>query len=130
MQHTLKAPGPVCEGFSFTKSECSNLKKGMKPREAEKAVSCLLAKSNTEDICAYNVVSVCALEGVARACIDSATDKSCQAVMQKCKGQRWSKVTMTSCQAALSSVTDKNRPRLVSCIQEGCDVENCFYNLK
>ena len=126
----LEAPGPICAEFNFTKTECANLKAGMRPREAERAVSCLLAKSKTENICFGNALSLCAMRGAAHACIDPATEKSCVAVMVECEGRRWNSLTLTTCQAALSSVTDKNRPQVLGCMKERCDADDCFYNLK
>jgi hypothetical protein len=125
----LTAPGPQCESFSDTKRMCSGWKKGFKPRVAEKAVGCLLAMSGRKEICDFRRPTLCAKEALRSSCVDPATSVRCDSIMAGCAGQSYGNLTKPACMAALSAVSDWNRPKLATCMMEGCSVDYCFYDL-
>ena len=128
----LRAPGPQCESFSDTKSQCDKFARGMKPRAAQKAVACLLSKSGSKAICDFTVSQTCALEGITESCLDPATGPTCDAIVQNCGGGRRGRpsITKSECMHALSALPGANRSRVATCINESCGVQYCFYDLK
>lgn len=130
---TLKAPGPQCESFNDTKDDCNHLARGFKPRVAQKAVACILAKSGTQGVCDFQLVQKCAASAAADSCLDPATGPTCDTIVSTCGGRGRSRgpaVTKIACMHALSSLTGSNRSRVGSCIAESCGVDLCFYDLK
>lgn len=132
---TLRAPGPQCESFNDTKDDCSHLARGFKPRVAQKAVACILAKSGTQAICDFQLTQKCSASAAADSCLDPATGPTCDSIMAACSGGgrgrgRGTPLTKVACMHALSSLTGSNRSRVGSCIAESCGVELCFYDLK
>jgi hypothetical protein len=125
----LKSPGPTCESFMDTKSQCDATRSWLKPRIAEKAVQCHLAKSGTPAICKFNLVTDCVTEALSSACIDPAAVTTCKQVMNKCGTNKHGKLTDDACAAAVSAVSDAQRTKFVSCITEFCRFETCFYHL-
>lgn len=123
---TLRAPGPQCESFSDTKSICSKFARGFRPRVAEKAVECLLAKSGKQAICDFSVASQCGVAAVQKGCVDPSTQSTCQPIVRKCGNS----LQMRDCQALLSSVSSKNRRNMISCITEGCALDYCMYDIE
>lgn len=126
---TLVPPGPTCESFSDTRSQCGAIRSILKPRVAEKAVACHLAKSGTPAICQFNLVTDCATEALRSVCLEPAAVATCRGVMNKCSGDRWSRLDEDSCAAAVSAIADTHRAAFVSCITESCRFEPCFYHL-
>ena len=125
----LRAPGPQCESFSDTRRMCGVWRKGFQPRVAEKAVGCLLAMSGTRDVCDPSRIEACALQALRSACADTSAEARCDAIVAGCAGLRYATVTRSACVAALSAVVPWSRPRLASCMTEGCSVDGCFYDL-
>lgn len=127
----LKPPGPSCESFSDTKQQCDATKSWLKPRVAEKAVQCHLAKTGTTNVCKFNLVTECFIESLASACVDPAAQATCKNVMNRCGApkDRYTKLTEDSCVAAVSAVNDTYRSKFVSCITEFCRFETCAYHL-
>jgi hypothetical protein len=123
---TLRAPGPQCESFLDTKGMCSKLARGLKPRVAEKAVDCLLAKSGKQSICDFRVGSECAMSAVRKACIEPSTQSTCAPVVRACSGN----LSMKDCQSLLSAVESKHRRSMVSCMTEGCSIDYCMYDIE
>lgn len=123
---TLRAPGPQCESFADTRRLCGVLAKGLRPKVAEKAVECILARSGKQSVCDFNLANQCGLTAVQRGCLDPSTQNSCTALVRNCNGN----LQMRDCQALLSSVTSKNRRNMISCMTEGCSVEYCMYDVQ
>ena len=131
--NTLRAPGPQCESFNDTKDDGGHLARGFKPRVAQKAVACILAKSGTQAICDFSLVQKCSASAAADSCLDPATGPACDTIMSTCAGRgrgRGTTLTRVACMHALSALTGSNRSRVGSCIAESCGVELCFYDLK
>jgi len=131
----LKAPGPQCESFADTKSECGHLAKGLKPRPAQKAVDCFLSKSGTKAVCNFQLPEDCAMDAIADACIDPSVGPSCDSIMSNCtphgRGRHGSGgLSRDTCMRALSAVTSRNRSAVMSCVAESCNLSGCFYELK
>lgn len=125
----LKPPGPSCESFDDTKSECPKLATLFKPRVAAAAIECLNKRSGTKDVCEFNVSSICAYEALGSACRDPAVTPLCDKVIARCgtagKG-RYNKMSRESCEAGVSGVADGKRARFVACITESCRFETCL----
>lgn len=117
-------PGPHCESFSDTLSDCNSMRTGLQPRVAEKAVQCLLLKSGKRDICQFDVANKCGLAATKDACIDSFSDQPCRQAVAAC-GRR-SSLTLQRCQQVLSAVAPRSRRAVMSCITEGCSVDYCL----
>ncbi len=124
----LTPPGPSCESFSDTKSECPKLATLFKPRVAQAAIECLNRKSGTKEICEFNVSSICAYEALGSACLDPAAKATCDGVVARCGkgGGRYNKMSRESCEAGVSGVADAKRARFVACITESCRFETCL----
>jgi hypothetical protein len=123
---SIRAPSSQCESFSETKSMCSKLARGLKPKVAEKAVECLLAKSGKQPICVFGVANDCAMAAVKKACIDPATQVQCAPVVRHCGGR----LDMRDCQNLLSAVVSSNRREMIACMTEGCSTEYCMYDVR
>lgn len=123
----LKAPGPTCESFTDTKQECPTLGRLLKPRVAAAAVACLNRRSGTQDICEFNVGSICAYEALATACIDPSAKTACAKVVARCGPG--SKMHKSSCEAGVSAIADAKRAKFLSCITESCRFETCLVYL-
>jgi hypothetical protein len=128
---TLTAPGPTCESFGDTKKECPTLNQLLKPRVAAAAIECLRRKSGTQEICEFNITSICAYEALGAACLDPTAKVACDGVMAKCGGTsaprgRYNKMTRESCEAGVSGIADAKRKKFVSCISESCRFETCL----
>jgi hypothetical protein len=127
----LRAPGPQCESFTDTKQQCDRFAHGMKPRAAQRAVACLLAKSGSKAICDFEATQKCALEAIEASCIDPGTGPTCDAVVQNCgRGRGRPSITKAACMHALSALSGSNRARVATCMTESCGVQYCFYDLK
>lgn len=124
----LSAPGPTCESFADTKKECPTLNALLKPRVAEAANACLRRKSGTQEICEFNVTSICAYEALGAACKDPAAKPVCDKVMAKCGGAKgsYNKMSRESCEAGVSGIADSKKSRFISCISESCRFETCL----
>lgn len=123
---TLRAPGPQCESFSDTKRTCGKLARGLRPRVAEKAVDCLLAKSGKQAICDFTIASQCGIAAIQKGCVEPSTQAACTPIVRACGGS----LQMRDCQALLSSVTAKNRRSMISCMTEGCALDYCIYDIE
>jgi hypothetical protein len=123
---SLRAPGPQCESFDDTKSTCAKLGRGLRPRVAERAVDCILAKSGKQGICQFDVAMQCASSAVKKACIEPKTQAACAPLVKQCQGN----LKMSDCQAALSAVTAKNRKRMITCMTEGCGIDYCWWEVE
>jgi hypothetical protein len=123
---TLRAPGPQCESFSDTKAMCGKLARGLRPRVAEKAVDCILAKSGKQAVCDFNLGNQCALAAMQKGCIEPSTQAACTQIVRSCSGN----LPMRDCQMLLSSVTTKNRRNMMACMTEGCSADYCTYNIE
>ena len=120
----LKAPGPTCESFSDTKTECPPLTRLLKPRVAAAAIACLNGRSGTQAICEFNVSSICAYEALGSACLDPSAAAACTKVMARCG--TGTKMSRSSCEAGVSAIADGKRARFLSCISESCAFESCL----
>lgn len=124
---TIRAPSSQCESFSETKSMCSKLAHGLKPRIAEKAVDCLLAKSGKQPICVFGVANDCGMAAVQKAaCVDPSTQAECTTLVRNCGGR----LNMRDCQSLMSAVVTGNRRSMIACMREGCSTEYCMYEVK
>ena len=50
--------------------------------------------------------------------------------MAGCAGAQYGNLTRPMCHAALSAVTPTNRPRLATCMTEGCSADYCFWDIQ
>lgn len=125
---SLRAPGPTCESFQDTVSECPTMSQLLQPRVAAAAIACLNRKSGTEEICTFNVSSICAYEALTSACLDPGARAPCQRVMAKCGAPngRYRKMTAEACEAGWSGVATGKRQKFISCITETCRFETCL----
>lgn len=123
-------PGPYCESFADTKATCKGVKKVLRGAIAEKAVTCLNAASGTQGICDFSKVESCLSTAIRAACVQPSTFSACAPVIAQCAGSSWSKITMTDCQALLSSVKDGKRAEMITCMSEGCSIESCTWMLR
>ncbi|MDI3287734.1 hypothetical protein [Polyangium sp. 15x6] len=124
---TLRAPGPQCESFFDTREMCGKLAQGLKPRVAEKAVDCLLAKSGKQSLCSFDIANQCGMSAVRKAsCVEPSTQSACAPAVKACGGR----LAMKDCQALLSSVNRKNRENMLACVTEGCSIDYCMYSVE
>jgi hypothetical protein len=125
---TLKAPGPTCESFSDTKQECPTLAQLLKPKVATAALECLKRKSGTQEICEFNITSICAYEALGEACLEPYAKSACDDVIKKCGPPHghYNKMTRESCEAGVSGIADGKRKKFISCISESCRFETCL----
>jgi hypothetical protein len=127
----LHAPGPFCEGLEETKSACEAFPNVLEPDAAERAVDCLKGLSGSEELCGYDTAESCFMSATAVALIDPSSSKRCDEIVQRCARSRWSspEMTMQGCQRALSAVKAGLEDRLVACMDEGCGIRRCIYDL-
>jgi hypothetical protein len=127
-------PGPACESFEDTRSECEDIQRVLKPAVAERAVRCLLAKSGTRGICQFGVSAVCVSQAFRASCGDPATSAMCSEVVRSCAGRGGGsavpKLTFSECEGALSAVSPQNRDAMLGCMSEGCTAGYCFSSLR
>lgn len=124
---SIRAPSSQCESFSETKSMCSKLAHGLKPKIAEKAVECLVSKSGKQPICVFGVANDCGVAAVQKAaCIDPATQAECSTLVRNCGGR----LNMRDCQSLMSAVVTGNRRNMIACMREGCSTEYCMYDVQ
>jgi hypothetical protein len=105
---------------------CNKLSRGLRPRVAEKAVDCLLAKSGKQSICDFRAASECALSAIRKACIEPSTQSLCATPVRACGGS----LSMKDCQSLLSAVNVKHRRSMIACVTEGCSIDYCMYDLE
>jgi hypothetical protein len=129
------AKGVPCEpgeGFEEIRNACVRLKHAFLPRIADRAMSCLRAKSGTSAICTYAGVNDCASRAMQSAAVDTSSLAACRPIVDQCVGQPApdhdgvTRVTLSSCRSALASVAPELRPRMLACMSEGCGVADCF----
>ncbi len=128
MRAICMRPGPTCESFADTKTECPTLQKLLKPRVASAGpAECLRRRSGTKAICEFNVTSICAYEALGSACLDPALIGACDGVMKRCGGAKgnYNKMSRESCEAGVSGIADSKRKKFISCISESCRFETC-----
>jgi hypothetical protein len=127
----LRPPGPTCESFGETKSECARLRGWLVPRVAEKAAKCLNAKSGKQDICYFNIGAACIIQAFDGVCLDLTPkiESSCKRVMSKCASveKQYRHINLAACRAAMSSVVPQRHGKLIACMQESCDLVPCTY---
>jgi hypothetical protein len=129
---TLKpAPGPTCESFGETRSDCPKLSRWLVPKVAEKAAACLNAKSGKKDICLFNVGPSCVIEALSSACLDPSPKvaSSCERVMSRCARveRKHRHMTADACKAAMSAIVPASQTKFLSCAAESCDLVPCMY---
>lgn len=125
----LKAPpGPHCESFADTKSECEHFATTLQPRVAQKAIACVLATSGTRAVCDFDLTAKCAYGATANACVDSALAPKCDAAIAACGGKK-SAFSKADCLRVASAVSASQRPSILTCIAESCGTANCLYGL-
>lgn len=123
----LRAPSSQCESFSETKSMCSKLARGLKPKIAEKAVDCLVSKSSKQAICVFGVANDCGAAAIQKAaCIDPSTQAECSTLVHNCGGR----LNLRDCQSLMSAVVTGNRRNMIACMREGCSTEYCMYEVQ
>ncbi|HEY3816818.1 MAG TPA: hypothetical protein VGL81_06600 [Polyangiaceae bacterium] len=132
------APGvcdPSGEGFQDLRDTCVRLESALAPRIAERAVSCLVARSGTPRICSDAAVTDCAIDAFESSCGDSASLDTCRRLVEACDtsaaptrdGRR--RFTLGDCEEAFASVHREAREEMTSCMLEGCgvgDLVECF----
>lgn len=128
-----RGPGPTCESFADTRSECADFGRWLVPRVAERAGRCLDAKSGTRDICLFNVSVSCVMEALRDVCVDASPRivTECKQAVDACKAAGASKtpghMTQTSCVAALSGIKSARHGAFLHCAAESCTLLPCLY---
>lgn len=122
---SLSPPPGHCESFDSTAMLCSSFANFMQPRAAEAAVDCMLAASNTQRICEWELWNECTGAGLQASCIDNTTRPECDSISSQCGGS----LDVFTCQQALSSVRPQHVPQVASCVREFCEVTFCVTNL-
>ncbi len=124
-------PGPYCESIYDTTQSCELYEQTMIAEAATKATACLTRKSGTRAVCTFNIAASCFLTGARAAPKHVDATRGCAGPMKRCGGNRYRDPDMTAanCVAAVSAVQDRLRPKLISCIAEGCGVGSCLYYL-
>jgi hypothetical protein len=126
---TLKAPpGPHCESFADTKSECEHFATTLQPRVAQKAIACVLATSGTRAVCDFDLTAKCAYGATANACVDATLAPKCDAAIAACGGKK-AKFSKADCLRVASAVGTGQRTSTLSCIAESCGTASCLYGL-
>src|SRR5690606_10366508 len=127
----LQGPGPFCEGLGEIRGVCTSFPKMLQPDGAERAVECLRAMDGTEDLCGYDAAEECFMSAITVALVDPAATRRCGAIVQRCAPSRWTspEMTLQSCERALSAVKSGLEERLVACMEEGCGIRRCVYDL-
>ncbi len=126
---TLKAPpGPHCESFADTKSECEHFATTLQPRVAQKAIACVLATSGTRAVCDFDLTAKCAYGATANACVDATLAPKCDAAIAACGGKKAS-FSKADCLRVASAVSAGQRTSILTCIAESCGTTNCLYGL-
>jgi hypothetical protein len=131
----LRAPGPSCESFADTKSDCGAMRTKFRPRVAERIVNCVMGRSGSQAVCDFELMSKCVSNSLRVSCTDQSTLTQCRAIVSQCK-QNWPSsergvriLTTTECQALLASVAPRNKGKMVTCMAEGCNAGGCYYDL-
>lgn len=126
------APGPSCESFTETRSDCPKLSRWLVPKVAEKAAACLNAKSGKSAICLFNVGPSCVIESLSSVCLnpDPKIEASCERVMKRCKSYdpKYRHMNMDACRAALSAIVPASHGKFTTCAAESCDLIPCMYS--
>jgi hypothetical protein len=126
----LRAPGPQCESFKDTKKECPVVRSLLKPRVAERFMSCLNAKSGTQAICEFTAASTCMPQALAAACIEPWTEAPCSRAMKRCDARgKGHELNVRDCQALLSGTVKSQHQRLISSVTEFCTVRYGYWDL-
>jgi hypothetical protein len=122
----LKAPGPTCEGFDYTKDECAGMQRHLVPRVAAKAIDCVLAKSGSDDLCGSNVTAICAYQALASACVEPEATPVCAQLVTDCARDPTTHVAQAACEAAWSALRKEDRPKFIACMTESCHFGSCL----
>ena len=124
-------PGPFCESFQDTKGQCERYGDVLEPEAAEAAVGCLARRSGRAEICDFELVSKCFVEGARSAPPQSSARQACRSVVSNCASAGWSSPDMNqpSCEAAIAGVRDELDNQLVACMTEGCGIGSCIWLL-
>ena len=122
----LAPPGPTCEGFDSTKSECTSMRTHFKPRVAAKAIDCVLAKSKSPDLCSANVNGLCVYEALASVCVEPAAAAVCVDLVKDCADIHKEKLAQAPCEAAWSALRETDRPKFIACMSETCSFASCL----
>jgi len=128
----LREPsGPFCEGFDDTAALCPKFADVLEPSAARQAVSCLTERSGTMAICGYQAAESCFLSGLGAGAAMSESARRCQEIVSGCQRSRWRRgdLTKTSCQQAFGAVRSDKLDDLVACMNEGCGLQRCVYDL-
>ena len=102
-----------CRRTPFICSHCEDYKAYFKPKIAERAVACVLARSGAQlqDGCrTYQ----CGDEALKGACLDPLADPPCWAISRSCS------TTMDECRGLLSGMNAAGRQKVLACATAGC----------
>jgi hypothetical protein len=123
-------PGPSCESFEDTRSECEEMKRVFKPAVAERATRCLLARSGSRALCQFGVSASCISSALRASCADPSTSAECTRIVHGCSSRGVAtaapKLSVAECQGALSGVSPQNRGAMLGCMSEGCTAGYCM----
>jgi hypothetical protein len=130
-QELRTPPGPHCESFADTARQCESYGDILEPEAAEDAVACLSRKSGRQEICDFEAVGKCFLEGMKGSPSQPNARHACRQVVSGCAGRGWSAPEMTQahCEAAIAGVRDEMDDTLVACMTEGCGIASCIWTL-
>ncbi|MBX3226159.1 MAG: hypothetical protein KIT84_28700 [Labilithrix sp.] len=111
---------PTAEGGcgGLAAMRCADFKKTMKPRVAERAVSCL-NKLTAAERCDPKRIELCAHVALMNACDDSSAEsvtRSCDAIAASCTG-----ASKTECALAMSGLEEIGREAMTECAKKHCN---------
>jgi hypothetical protein len=127
----LRHPSSTCptseggDGFPFIKQDCDAMKDRLRPRVAEKAIACVMAKSGRDELCADGFTAECTTRALSEVCVEPAAKEPCAKVMEKCGAWSENKASQESCEAGYSGLREDKRPKFLACMTEFCDFVYC-----
>jgi hypothetical protein len=127
----LRRPSSTChasdggDGFPFIKEDCDEMKERLKPRVAEKAIACVMAKSGRAELCVDGFAADCTNRALSEVCLETAAKAPCAKVMETCGAWSENKASQESCEAGYSGLREEKRPRFLACMTEFCDFVYC-----
>jgi hypothetical protein len=116
-----------CGEFPFVRDQCNDYIAALKPRVAERAVSCILALSG-ERVCDACNTYRCGYEAVMGACPDPSAATECASIQRACPN-----VSAAECTSYLSGLSSGGRRKMVQCMSNksacGWGLYSCLESL-
>ncbi len=128
----IEAPGgEPCFMVEPMRQACDQLSRLMKPKSAEKLVSCFLSKSRTRSVCDPSAGIDCVQQAARASCPDPTTEPVCKEILGKCKPDEMMAALFTSemCNGGLAALRQSSREKLIACMKQRCDLPGCASEL-